>query len=97
MNADDIKSVVHEVLNEQRILSQNDIDRVALKTIATILTSFGISEDDRLELKADFSHLRRWRKSSEAVGAYTVKAIVTILVGGFLGALWMGFKAILGK
>ena len=97
MTPDEIKSVVHDVLNEQRVLSANDVDHVALKTIATILTSFGIEEEDRKELRADFQHLRRWRKSVEQAQGYTFKAVITIIATGILGAIWLGFKAMLGK
>jgi hypothetical protein len=96
MNPNEIKEVIREVLAEQR-LNEPDIDAVALKTIATLLTSFGIEEDDRLELKADFSHLRRWRKSVEQAQSYTFTAVITVIVGGILGAFWMGFKALVGK
>ena len=97
MQEQEIKDVVAEVLAEQKRLHNNDIDTVVLKTIATILTSFGIEEDDRKEFQADFRHLRKWRKSTEAAQAYSFKAIVTIIAGGFIGAVWMGFKAIIGK
>ena len=49
------------------------------------------------ELKADFAHLRRWRKSVEQAQSYTFKTIITVIVGGFLGAIWMGVKVMLGK
>ena len=68
-----------------------------LKTIAAILTSFGIDERDRVELKADFSHLRRWRKSVEQAQSYTFKAVITVIVTGFVGAVWLGAKVMLGK
>lgn len=96
MTPDEIKEVIHDVLKEQR-LYEPDIDKVALKTIATLLTSFGIEEDDRLELRADFQHLRRWRKSVEQAQSYTFKAIITVIVTGFLGALWLGVKTMMGK
>jgi hypothetical protein len=94
---EDIKSVVREVLAEQKLLTATDVDPVALKTIATILTSFGIEEQDRIELKADFNHLRRWRKSVEQAQSYTFKAVITIIVTGFMGAVWLGIKVMLGK
>lgn len=98
MTPEDIKAVVHEVLAEQKLaVIPVDMDTATLKTIATLLTSFGIEEDDRKELKADFSYLRRWRKSAEQVQGFTFKAIVTIIVGGILGAFWMGFKTLVGK
>lgn len=97
MTADEIKGVVQEVLAEQKLLHPNDIDEVVLKTIATILTSFGIEEEDRKEIRADFVHLRKWRKSVEQAQSYTFKAVITVIATGVVGALWMGFKAMLGK
>jgi len=70
---------------------------VVFKTIAAILTSFGIEEEDRKELRADFQHLRRWRKSVEQAQSYTFKAVITIIVTGFVGAVWLGVKVMLGK
>jgi PBSX family phage terminase large subunit len=49
------------------------------------------------ELRADFQHLRRWRKSVEQAQSYTFKAVITIIVTGFVGAVWLGFKVMLGK
>jgi hypothetical protein len=97
ISPDEIRTIVHEVLNEQRLLASADDDRVMLKTIAAILTSFGIDERDRVELKADFSHLRRWRKSVEQAQSYTFKAVITVIVTGFVGAVWLGAKVMLGK
>ena len=97
MTPDEIKGVVQEVLAEQKLLHPNDIDEVVLKTIATILTSFGIEEEDRKEIRADFVHLRKWRKSFDQATSLTFKVVVTTLVTGFLAALWLGIKTILGK
>lgn len=94
---DEIKAVVAETLAEQHRLERDEIDAIVLRAIATILTSFGIEEEDRRELRADFQHLRRWRKSVEQAQSYTFKAVITIIVSGFLGALWLGVKAMLGK
>ena len=94
---DRIRAIVVETLAEQHRLDHGDIDAVVLRTIATILTSFGMDEDDRKELRADFMHLRRWRKSVEQAQGYTFKAIITVVVTGILGATWLGIKAMLGK
>lgn len=94
---EDIRSVVVETLAEQHRLQRDEIDAVVLRAIATILTSFGIEEEDRRELRADFQHLRRWRKSVEQAQSYTFKAVITIIVTGFVGAVWLGIKVMLGK
>ncbi|RTL52929.1 MAG: hypothetical protein EKK40_06985 [Bradyrhizobiaceae bacterium] len=92
MEPHEVRLIIAEVLAEQQRQHQTDLDDIALKTMATLLTSFGIEEDDRAELRADFVHLRRWRKSVEQAQGYGLKAIVTVLVGGFIGALWLGIK-----
>jgi hypothetical protein len=51
----------------------------------------------RPEMRADFQHLRRWRKSAEQAQSYTFKAVITVIVTGFVGAVWLGIKVMLGK
>jgi len=97
MRSEDIRIIVAETLAEQQRLHHDDIDAVVLKTVATILTSFGIDEEDRTELRADFQHLRRWRKSVEQAQSYTFKAVITVIVTGFVGAVWLGVKVMLGR
>jgi len=93
----DIRSIVVETLAEQQRLNQDDIEAVVLKTVATILSSFGIEDEDRRELRADLQHLRRWRRSVEQAQSYTFKAVITVIVTGFVGAVWLGINATLGK
>ena len=97
MHEADVKTVVMETLIEHERVRRSDIDTIVVKTIATILTSFGIEEGDRNELRADFQHLRRWRKSVEQAQSYTFKAVITIIASGLVGAVWLGIKATLGK
>lgn len=97
MQAIEVKEIVAEVLAEQKRLHNDQVDEVVLKTIATILTSFGIEEEDRVELRADFIHLRKWRKSVEQAQSLTFKVVLTAIVTGFVGAVWLGFKALMGK
>jgi hypothetical protein len=93
----DIRSIVVETLAEQQRLHQDDIEAVVLKTVATILSSFGIEDEDRRELRADLQHLRRWRRSVEQAQSYTFKAVISVIATGFVGAVWLGIKATLGK
>lgn len=39
-----------------------------------------------VEIRADFQHLRRWRRSVEQAQSYTFKAVITVIVTGFVGA-----------
>lgn len=97
LHDDDIKAIVVETLAEQQRFHRDDIDAIVLRAVATTLTSFGIEEDDRRELRADLQHLRRWRKSVEQAQSYTFKAVVTVIATGLVGAVWLGVKVMLGK
>ena len=97
IDGDDIRAIVTETLAEQQKSHHGDIDAVVVRAIASILTSFGIEEEDRRELRADFQHLRRWRRSVEQAQSYTFKAVITVIVTGFVGAVWLGIKVMLGK
>lgn len=97
MTHDEIREIVSAVLEEESKRRGAAVDEVVLKAVATILTSFGIEEDDRKELQADFIHLRKWRKSVDAAQSLTFRTILGVIVTGALGALWLGFKTLLGK
>jgi hypothetical protein len=97
VSEDAIRAVVVETLCEQQRVRHDDIDAVVDRAITAVLTSFGIEEEDRRELRADFQHLRRWRKSVEQAQSYAFKTVITVIVAGFLGAVWLGVKAMLDK
>jgi len=97
MAEDEIRVIVAETLAEQQKLQQDSIDAIVLKAVASVLASFGIEDDDRKELRADFQHLRRWRKSVEQAQSYTFKAVITVIATGLMGAVWLGVKVVLSK
>jgi hypothetical protein len=97
LHEDDIKAIVVETLSEQQRFRRDDIDAIVLRAVATTLSSFGIEEEDRRELRADLQHLRRWRESVEQAQSYTFKAVVTVIATGLVGAVWLGVKVVLGK
>lgn len=97
MTPDKVRAVVQAVIEEESVRLGAALDEVVLKAVATTLTSFGIEEDDRKELQLDFIHLRKWRYSVEQAQSLTFKAVLTVIVTGAVGAIWLGIKAALGK
>jgi hypothetical protein len=95
MHDHDVKAIIAEVLAEQKRLYGTETEEAVQRTISTILTSFGIEEEDRAELRADFIHLRKWRKSVEQAQSLTIKAMITVIITGAAGAVWLGIKTIL--
>jgi type I site-specific restriction-modification system R (restriction) subunit len=94
-DAEQIRAVVRATLEAENERRETTFDDVVMRAVATILTSFGVEEDDRVELRKDFEHMRRWRKSMEQAQSLTFRIVVTTLVTGFLGAVWLGIKAVL--
>ena len=79
------------LIEQQRIASGlPDRCSVVLKTVATILASFGIEDEDRKRPATAFIIFR-------GMQSYTFKAVITVIVTGFVGAVWLGIKATLGK
>jgi hypothetical protein len=97
MTPEEVRAVVGAVLEEESKRRGAQMDEVVMKAVATILIGFGIKESDQIELQADFSHLRRWRKSVEQAQSLTFKMMLTAIISGIVGAIWLGFKSVLGK
>lgn len=94
---DEIRAIIAETLAEQHRFQEQSIDTIVMKSVASVLASFGIEDDDRREIRADFQHLRRWRKSVEQAQSYTFKAMITVIVSGLVGAAWLGVNVMLGR
>ncbi|QAU50086.1 hypothetical protein [Bradyrhizobium guangzhouense] len=94
---DDIMAIMAKTLAEQQKLQQDRIIAIVLKAVASELASFGIEDDDRRKMRADFQHLRRWRKSVEQAQSFILKAVITVLATGLMGTVWLGVKVVLSK
>ena len=97
MRDEEIRAIIAATLAEQHRLHHDEIDAVVLKTIATILTCSSWKKRTAVNYGRIFQHLRRWRRSVEQAQSYTFKAVITIIVAGFVGAVWLGVKVMLGK
>ena len=95
MTEDEIRRIVEATLEAENEKRAASVDQVVLQAVSAILTSFGVEEDDRKEFKADLQHLRRWRKSVEQAQTLTFKVVVTAIVTGVAGAVWLGFKTMI--
>ena len=103
MQEADVRLIVRAVLDEER-RRRPEMDEVVLKTVAAILKSFGLQEEDTREIKLDFQHLRRWRKTTEQIErlgwkafAASIAALVSTFVIGLAGLIWLGIQAKLGR
>ncbi|MCG2625999.1 hypothetical protein L6654_05100 [Bradyrhizobium sp. WYCCWR 13023] len=82
---------------EQQRQRLDGVDAIVLKAEASVLASFGLEDDDRREIRADFQYLRRWRKSVERAQIYAFKAVIIVIATGLMEVVWLGVKVVLSK
>lgn len=81
-------------------LSKDEIEEIVKSTVQQTLFNLGLDgtdQDNVKELRADMAHLRKWRVSVEQVQSTSFMLALGIVVTGIMGALWLGFKAMLGQ
>jgi len=97
VDAEEIETFVYGDWAGKHEIPFATLDETMVKTVARILASFGIYDEDRKEMRADFQQIRRWRNGIEEAKSYTLKAVITLIVAGFVGTVWLGVKTMLGK
>jgi len=75
----------------QRTLAQSSKRLIESKIAALGIGSGFKLYSDKIETPGDGVIIFRGLQS------YTIKAVITVIVTGFLGAVWLGIKATLGK
>jgi hypothetical protein len=95
-DAADIKEIVAEASGNRRELLK-DLESSISQTVDSRLIAFGLEEDDRKELLADLRHLRGLRKRTEQVHSFVLKAFITAVLTGALGAVWLGLRSAIGR
>lgn len=83
-------------MNESITLSKDEARDLISEGVKQALTEVGLGGDP-FELQRDMAHLRKWRTSVDAAQSISFKVIVTTLISGFLGVLWLGVSTFLGK
>ncbi len=76
-------------------ITKDEIEQVVEATVDAILTRLGVDTEDPIELQRDMQFVRDWRKSTEAVKGKALVTIISVLVCGTAGALFLGVKTLL--
>jgi hypothetical protein len=74
----DVRSIVH-CKNERRFIGVASPRSVEIRPMAK----------SRTEIRVDFIYLGKCSKSVKHAQSYTFKAVVTVIVTGFVGAVWI--------
>ena len=77
---------------DDRTLTKEEMQEIVRETVSQTLTQLGVDTSSPLEMQRDFQHLRDWRMAQEVIRNKGYMALVTVLVTGTAGLLWLGFK-----
>lgn len=69
-------------------LTETEIEAIVERTVKKTLLTLGLDTTDPLETQRDLQWVRDWRGSVDLVRGYSIRAAVSILVVGTLGAIW---------
>ena len=69
-------------------MMENIAEKAAKQKVEQILDNIGIDMDNHLEMREDFSWMRRWRQMSEKVGSRVLMTLFTIVTVGVAGLIW---------
>jgi hypothetical protein len=83
--------------NRLREIVRESVEEAVPVAVRQTLLAIGINPAHPLEAQNDMAFLRSMRERCEKVGMAGIAAIITVTVGGVLSALWIGFKAAVGK
>lgn len=82
----------HNEVRSMSELSEAQVQQIVERAIDSAFDRLGFDH----ETPADMRHIRRWRLSTEKAVSVTFLTAIGILTTGFLGALWLGFKSMMG-
>ncbi|MCI0663520.1 MAG: hypothetical protein L0220_20855 [Acidobacteria bacterium] len=72
-------------------MTRDEITIVVEEAVEKTLERLGIDVSDPIAMQKDFSHMRAWRESVEAIRHKGIMTILGILIAGTAGMLWLGF------
>lgn len=80
-------------------LSSSEIQHIATETakaaVRETLLTLGVNTNNPeaiLKMQQDFAYLRDWREASGTIKARSIAVLVSILVTGGAGALWVAIR-----
>ncbi len=71
-------------------------EMAAKKAVNDMFVRLGVDPGDPIEAQKDFAHLRKWRKSVEAMSMKAAMTALVTIVTGALAALWVGIFGMKG-
>lgn len=73
-------------------MSKDELRELMSECVTETLTKMGVDTKDPLTMQRDFQYLRDWRENVDSIKRKGVLTMVSVLLTGLLGLLWLGFK-----
>jgi hypothetical protein len=73
-------------------MTKEELREFMSQCVHDTLTSMGVDTSEPLNMQRDFQYLRDWRIAVEATKRKGILTLITVLITGMLGLLWLGFK-----
>lgn len=74
-------------------LTRDELKGLMAEAVQDAFTKLGVDTSKPFETQKDFAHLRKWRVAVDSATNKGFLAVLTILIGGLMGALWLGIQA----
>lgn len=72
--------------------TDEELKSLIRETVQATLLSMGLDHTDPMEYQRDLQFLRDWRKSSVAIKTAVYGTIVTTLISGLIGLVWLALN-----
>lgn len=84
--------------DSRRLMSEKEVRRIAKEaareTVQELAQTAGVDPE---QIPQDLRWIRQWRQANADAKQWAARTAVTVLVGGFLGFIWMSIKSFFGK
>lgn len=81
-----------EFRTEVVTLTREEMRTLMTEAIKEAFKSLGVDANSPLEVQKDMAHLRRWRMAVDSASGTSFKVMITTLIAGLMGVLWLGLQ-----
>lgn len=95
MTPEEVEAIARQAAQEALASFAAEVQEAADKGVTAALERVGIDPDDPTAVQRDLAFLRDWRTTTAGMRRKGIMTAVGVIVVGALGALWLGFKALI--
>ena len=102
MEPEELKRLISEALSESLMHGGDVLDRQELHdlmhdAVVEAMSTLGIDARNPLDVQKDMLFVRELRLTSENIKKRALFTLIGLLIAAGAGAMWLGFKSLLGQ